>query len=349
MSAITIGGDLIHYERLGRGRPVVLIHGWVGSWRYWIPLMQQLYTKYTVYALDLIGFGDSSKNPDKYPVKHQSQMLNEFMENLGIAKAAFIGHALGAMVLADFARAHREKVAKLLIASAPLFDPGDLASRTPAGHRVLLTPPESRYQRNNDNNDVDPKEPTLPKRPAAFHELPTIGKIDPKEREKLVQAAKERNNQEVKRSTQTIVTRGNPLLDKFTGQDPNSLLARCFKKAEPEFEKFKVDVDKSDPAVLSQTARHFDPGRLLDDLRGFGEPTLIVHGEDDPILPPPSEDIWQYLTLDRDETLVPIPLPGVRHFPMLEHDAFPRLVNDFLAASDLSKLEIRERWRRRSR
>ena len=41
MSAITIGGDLIHYEVLGRGRPVLLVHGWIGSWRYWVPAMQQ--------------------------------------------------------------------------------------------------------------------------------------------------------------------------------------------------------------------------------------------------------------------------------------------------------------------
>lgn len=39
MSAISVAGDLVHYEVLGRGRQVVLIHGWVGSWRYWIPTM----------------------------------------------------------------------------------------------------------------------------------------------------------------------------------------------------------------------------------------------------------------------------------------------------------------------
>ena len=59
MSAITIGGDLIHYEKLGRGRPVILVHGWIGSWRYWIPLMQKLHTSFSVYTLDLVGFGDS--------------------------------------------------------------------------------------------------------------------------------------------------------------------------------------------------------------------------------------------------------------------------------------------------
>jgi pimeloyl-ACP methyl ester carboxylesterase len=30
----------VHYEVLGRGRPLIFLHGWVGSWRYWIPVMQ---------------------------------------------------------------------------------------------------------------------------------------------------------------------------------------------------------------------------------------------------------------------------------------------------------------------
>ncbi|MEO1290534.1 MAG: alpha/beta fold hydrolase [Chloroflexota bacterium] len=72
MSAITIGGDLIHYEKLGRGRPVILVHGWIGSWRYWIPLMQRLHTSFSVYTLDLIGFGDSSKKAQHYWSYHQS-------------------------------------------------------------------------------------------------------------------------------------------------------------------------------------------------------------------------------------------------------------------------------------
>ena len=71
MSAITVGEDLVHYEVLGRGRPVILLHGWIGSWRYWIPLMRQLQMKYLVYAIDLFVFVDSSKNLARYPVLQQ--------------------------------------------------------------------------------------------------------------------------------------------------------------------------------------------------------------------------------------------------------------------------------------
>jgi len=39
----------------------------------------------------------------------------------------------------------------------------------------------------------------------------------------------------------------------------------------------------------------------------------------------------------------------VRHFPMLEYERFNRLANDFLEAADVTKLEIKERWKRRTR
>ena len=40
MSAILLDQQIVHYEVLGRGRPIIFLHGWVGSWRYWIPVMQ---------------------------------------------------------------------------------------------------------------------------------------------------------------------------------------------------------------------------------------------------------------------------------------------------------------------
>ena len=58
----------------------------------------------------------------------------------------------------------------------------------------------------------------------------------------------------------------------------------------------------------------------------------IVHGTDDPILPIPTDEIWQYLTVDRENALLPIAIPSVRHFPMLEYEPFARLSTDFLEA-----------------
>lgn len=281
MSAVTIDGDLIHYEKLGRGRPVILVHGWIGSWRYWIPLMQQLHLKYSVYTLDLPGFGDSAKNLERYSLSQQVSVLEQFLEQLGIPKAALIGHGLGSIVVAEFANRQPDKVARVLLCNAPLYDTGDLASRRP--------------------------------------------------------------------TTQHSVNGNNPLKSAFTGQKILDLLDRCFKRSEPEYDKIKIDVDKADDRVLLSSVDEFNPARMLDAIRLIGAPTAIVHGNDDPILPSPSDDIWQYLTDDRDNNVVAIPLPDVRHFPMLEHKTFSQLTGDFLEAADVSRLQVRGRWMRRSR
>ena len=61
MSAIILRDEIVHYDVLGRGRPLLFLHDWVGSWRYWIPTMQAASTSFRAYALDLWGFGDTAK------------------------------------------------------------------------------------------------------------------------------------------------------------------------------------------------------------------------------------------------------------------------------------------------
>ena len=119
---------------------------------------------------------------------------------------------------------------------------------------------------------------------------------------------------------------------------------KAYKRNEPEYEKLKIDVDKADDNVLKVSATNFDAGKMLDSIRELKMPIVIVHGGDDSIIPAPTEQIWNYLTLDKDEQVFPIPLNGVRHFPMLEYEPFTRLASDFLTIPDLSKLEVKERW-----
>ncbi len=119
MSAILLDQDIIHYETLGRGRPLIFLHGWVGSWRYWIPMMQAASLNFRAYALDLFGFGDSAKN-NCYAVEQQSEMINGFLDKMGIGRVALVGHGLGAAVALDFARKHPGVVDRVMAVSFPL-------------------------------------------------------------------------------------------------------------------------------------------------------------------------------------------------------------------------------------
>ncbi|MBI3359759.1 MAG: alpha/beta hydrolase [Chloroflexi bacterium] len=120
MSALIVDGQMVHYEVLGRGPALVFVHGWLGSWRYWVPTMQTLSSRYRTYAVDLWGFGDSAKQHERYTLEEQTALLRHFMEQLGIPKAAFVGHALGGAIVLRFADEHPEMVARLMAVSVPL-------------------------------------------------------------------------------------------------------------------------------------------------------------------------------------------------------------------------------------
>ncbi len=120
MSVVTLDGEIIHYEVLGRGRPIFFLHGWVGSWRYWVPTMQAASMGYRAYALDMWGFGDSAKRTAKYSLENQVSLLDQFMEQLGIAKIALVGHGLGAVVALSFAARNPRLVDRVMVSSLPL-------------------------------------------------------------------------------------------------------------------------------------------------------------------------------------------------------------------------------------
>ncbi|MBK7897815.1 MAG: alpha/beta hydrolase [Candidatus Promineifilaceae bacterium] len=121
MSITTIDSQLIHYEVLGRGQPLIFIHGWVGSWRYWWPSMQALSAHYRTFAFDLWGFGDSSKAPDAYSLKAYVEMVNQFIDKLGVARPVIlVGHGLGAAVALSYTAQNPDNVAKVATISLPV-------------------------------------------------------------------------------------------------------------------------------------------------------------------------------------------------------------------------------------
>jgi len=120
LSAILLDGSIVHYEVLGRGRPVIFLHGWVGSWKYWIASMQVTSTSYRAYALDLWGFGDTAHSILNYSLEQQSTLLDRFLNEMGIGKIALVGHGLGSLVGMKFANRFPQSVDRMMAISCPL-------------------------------------------------------------------------------------------------------------------------------------------------------------------------------------------------------------------------------------
>ncbi len=136
MSAILLERDIIHYEALGRGKPVLFLHSWVGSWRYWIPMMQAISIGYRAYALDFYGFGDTSKSK-KYSLDAQSELICGFLDRMGIGRVVLIGHGLGGLAGLSYALKYPEMVERMMMIDLPLGE-SDLSARLRNGKPVEL-------------------------------------------------------------------------------------------------------------------------------------------------------------------------------------------------------------------
>jgi len=120
MSAVVINNGLVHYEAFGKGSPILFLHGWLGSWRYWMQTMESLAVDYRVYALDLWGFGDSDKSEIRFNMKDYVSLVENFVTELDLTKPIIVGHALGAAIAIEYAHKNMSSVSKIMAVSLPL-------------------------------------------------------------------------------------------------------------------------------------------------------------------------------------------------------------------------------------
>ncbi len=120
MSSITTDQGIVHYEVYGHGRPVILLHGWLGSWGLWQETMSHLSRGFRTYALDFWGFGESGKKRDTYAIQDFVGLVVQFMEKLGIAEAPLIGHSMGGTVSLSVAIQHPQRVRQVVVIGSPI-------------------------------------------------------------------------------------------------------------------------------------------------------------------------------------------------------------------------------------
>lgn len=120
MASLVTQQGIVHYEVYGKGRPVLLLHGWLNSWALWRHTIELLGQEFRFYALDFLGFGDSDGRTTVFSVDNFTMMVNEFFDRLGIQKAPLIGHSMGGTVALKTAVMHPEKVVKVIVVGSPI-------------------------------------------------------------------------------------------------------------------------------------------------------------------------------------------------------------------------------------
>ena len=116
------GGVKLQYLVAGRGPTVLLLHGYAETSRMWRPLFPRLTSNFTVIAPDLPGIGGSAIPSDGLDMAHAATRIHDLVKQLGLGKAAVVGHDIGLMVAYAYAAQFPADVDRLVLMDA--FLPG---------------------------------------------------------------------------------------------------------------------------------------------------------------------------------------------------------------------------------
>ena len=113
-----LDGIVLHFVTEGSGAPLLLLHGLGGFaavWRHNIPVLGR---HANAIALDLPGFGRSSKPPGSYPLGFFARAIEAFRRALGLDRLTLVGHSMGGAVAAAYALAYPARVERLALVGA---------------------------------------------------------------------------------------------------------------------------------------------------------------------------------------------------------------------------------------
>jgi pimeloyl-ACP methyl ester carboxylesterase len=239
-------GVKIHYIDVGRGEPVVLIHGFSSSldanWRQ-TKVIDALAKDFRVVALDVRGHGQSDKphDPASYGVAVVED-VTRLMDHLGIARAHIVGYSMGGAVTGKFVVLHPDRVISAVFGgSAPRVnwpaqaekDARELAESLEQGHGLRplilrLAPP----------NEPKPGDEAIEQQSRAI-----MGRNDP-----LALAAVQRGNKEQAVTIFEVRALKMPLLAVVGSADP-------IKAGVDTLKTFKSDLK----VVVIEGATHSGP------------------------------------------------------------------------------------------
>src|ERR1700687_58243 len=110
-----IDGVRVHYQEKGVGTPLVLIHGFTSSTYSWKDVFEPLSKNFRVIAVDLKGFGFSSKPDGDYTRRAQALLVAHLLDYLKIERTWLCGNSMGGEVSLNFALQNPQRVAGLIL------------------------------------------------------------------------------------------------------------------------------------------------------------------------------------------------------------------------------------------
>jgi len=130
---IQINSEEIAYREEGTGYKVLLfIHGLSSNMEAWSKNIAKLKENYTSIAIDLPGYGKSSKNSNHYSMADYACFINEFIQQKELKNVSLVGHSMGGQVSLHTVLKHPENFEKLI-----LIAPAGIETFTPQEAGIL--------------------------------------------------------------------------------------------------------------------------------------------------------------------------------------------------------------------
>ena len=114
---ITVNNLNINYIQYGKGKDIVLLHGWGQNIEMMKPLGDYFSDNYRITILDLPGFGKSDEPKGSWNIEKYSSFLELFLKELNVKKPIVIGHSFGGRVAIRYSS--RNPIEKLVLFGSP--------------------------------------------------------------------------------------------------------------------------------------------------------------------------------------------------------------------------------------
>jgi pimeloyl-ACP methyl ester carboxylesterase len=115
----------IYYEKIEKtdsSTAIIFLHGLCGSRRQWHKKYKNLSKEYSLYLIDLLGFGFSAKPDIPYTLQTHIEALHTFIQkNVKEKSIVLVGHSFGAIVVLGYMQKYPKEVNKIFLLSLPYF------------------------------------------------------------------------------------------------------------------------------------------------------------------------------------------------------------------------------------
>lgn len=110
MPEIYFNGKKINYLEKGRGKSLVLLHGFTESQKIWHQFVKALSREFRVITIDLPGHGKSECISEVHTMELMAEVVHLVLKNAGVRKCVMIGHSMGGYITLAFALKYPEKL-----------------------------------------------------------------------------------------------------------------------------------------------------------------------------------------------------------------------------------------------